>query len=325
MRSLRFVTYILLLGLVALFFFYPATEETIEPPKPLPVEQKEPPKPADPKPEMANDMKNTTFGRHVNLLKFSWETLDFTEKDLYKIAQDSIVVDEIPRIIHQSWKTTTLDGNFRVWSNSWKRIHPDFTYILWTDEDNRLLVQKYYPWFLPAYDMFPRKIMRIDLIRCVYLHRYGGLYADLDVIPIKSHITLYKKYSKFGVILGSISSDDNFEHNVPNAWMASKPGHDFWLMNLNLATQRAYSYPTSAEGVSGPILVKDCMLLWNRNQHNDIKLLEPGLIYGIDWRHERPEPCSSPNEIASNQTTFERCKSIFPNMFALTVWSHSWE
>ena len=321
----------MLIGLISLFFLYPSIDGGNSILNNNSSEQKDKEEKLV-KPEMGNEVRDTKYGMAMNETKFSWETDEFTEQDLFELGRLGEKMDpkmkqqsQIPPIIHQSWKSSELDGNFLVWSNSWKRLHPEFTYILWTDDDNRLLVQKYFPWFLPAYDMFPRKIMRIDIIRCIYLYRYGGLYADLDVIPIKSHVTLYQKYAKFAVILGSISNDDDFVHNVPNAWMASKPGHDFWLMNVNLATQRAYSYPTSAEGVTGPILLKDCYYLWGRSKHSDIKVLDPGLVFGIDWRNDRPEACSSPDALVKNRTRFEECKAIFPNMYALTVWSHSWE
>ena len=32
--------------------------------------------------------------------------------------------------------------------------------------------------------------------------------------------------------LGRITEDDNWQHNIPNAWMASSPGHPFWMFCL---------------------------------------------------------------------------------------------
>lgn len=31
-----------------------------------------------------------------------------------------------------------------------------------------------------TWDSFPRVIYRVDAVRAMYLHRYGGLYFDLD-------------------------------------------------------------------------------------------------------------------------------------------------
>ena len=45
---------------------------------------------------------------------------------------------------------------------------------LWTDEDNRALVQHHYPWFLATYDAMSRNVSRADAARYLYMHRYGG-------------------------------------------------------------------------------------------------------------------------------------------------------
>jgi mannosyltransferase OCH1-like enzyme len=63
----------------------------------------------------------------------------------------------IPLIIHQTWKTNDL-SSYPI-SNShvnWTVVYPDFEIRLWTDA-------------------------HID--RLIILHRYGGIYADLDVYP----------------------------------------------------------------------------------------------------------------------------------------------
>ena len=53
---------------------------------------------------------------------------------------------------------------------------------LWTDEDNRELIARDFPSFLPLYDGYDVKIKRIDAVRYFYLYKYGGVYMDLDVM-----------------------------------------------------------------------------------------------------------------------------------------------
>ncbi|KAG8809609.1 hypothetical protein FRC19_005126, partial [Serendipita sp. 401] len=71
----------------------------------------------------------------------------------------------LPRLlIHQSWKTRDLPSRFQKWSNDWRRIHGKrWTYVLWTDEDNRQLVEKFYPEYLETYNNLPREIFRADM------------------------------------------------------------------------------------------------------------------------------------------------------------------
>ena len=60
----------------------------------------------------------------------------------------------VPRIIHQSWKTTEVKEDFLVWSSSWREVNPEHEYWFWTDKDNRELVKANYPSFLDAYGTF---------------------------------------------------------------------------------------------------------------------------------------------------------------------------
>ncbi len=51
---------------------------------------------------------------------------------------------------------------------------------LWTDEDNLALVKEHFPHLLNAYQAMEYNIMRADIIRYMYMSKYGGYYLDLD-------------------------------------------------------------------------------------------------------------------------------------------------
>lgn len=55
------------------------------------------------------------------------------------------------------------------------------THHLWTDATARHFIQTHYPSFLATYDSYEYNIQRADAIRYFVLHRYGGIYMDLDV------------------------------------------------------------------------------------------------------------------------------------------------
>ena len=97
----------------------------------------------------------------------------------------------VTRILHQSWKDKQLPGRFKRWSRTWCECFPDWTHVLWSDVDNERFVKQQYSWFLPRYRAFNKSISRADAVRYLYLHRFGGLYADLDTIclrPFESHL-----------------------------------------------------------------------------------------------------------------------------------------
>ena len=136
----------------------------------------------------------------------------------------------IPRIIHQTWKDDNIPPRFQPYVQSWKHHHPGWEYMLWTDEDNRALIEQYYPQHLRMYDSFRSKIQRVDAARYFILHRFGGVYADLDFECLRP---LDAALECGGCVLGqepTVHARDVYRAPsvVSNALMASSPEHPVW-------------------------------------------------------------------------------------------------
>lgn len=58
--------------------------------------------------------------------------------------------------------------------------------MFWTDDKNRELIRTKFPWFLEQFDAYPNPIQRADAIRYFILYEYGGVYADMDLVPLRS-------------------------------------------------------------------------------------------------------------------------------------------
>ena len=99
-------------------------------------------------------------------------------KRLYaqELLQRPLATDltRIPKLFHQSWINSTLPTKFEEWSYSCRKANPDWEWVLWTDEDNLQLVQKYAPWFENTYDALYSEIYRADAARNIYMHVFGG-------------------------------------------------------------------------------------------------------------------------------------------------------
>lgn len=93
---------------------------------------------------------------------------------------------QIPKIIHQTWKSNDIPENLKEFVNSWRRIHPEYVFMLWSDDDNLELIKRKYPQFLELYLNIPTPVMRSDFARYVVLYHHGGFYIDLDVMCYKS-------------------------------------------------------------------------------------------------------------------------------------------
>ena len=99
-------------------------------------------------------------------------------KRLYpdELMQRSLATDltSIPKIFHQSWINETMPTKFEDWSNSCRGANSEWEWVLWTDEDNRKMVEKYAPWFLQTYEFLQTEIYRADAARNIYMHVFGG-------------------------------------------------------------------------------------------------------------------------------------------------------
>lgn len=103
----------------------------------------------------------------------------FTQEQMY----NSSLVDQeqlIPKIIHQTYKTTEIPEIWKLGQQLCIDLHPDYEYILWTDDMSRSFIAEKYPWFLDTFDNYQYPIQRADLIRYFVLNHYGGIYLDLD-------------------------------------------------------------------------------------------------------------------------------------------------
>ena len=91
----------------------------------------------------------------------------------------------VPKIIHQTWKTEQVPSHWQASQDEWIRLHPDWTYCLWTDEDIESYVRLTRPQAWQLFESMTYAIQRVDLFRYFIMHDFGGLYSDLDIVPLK--------------------------------------------------------------------------------------------------------------------------------------------
>lgn len=147
----------------------------------------------------------------------------------------------IPKIIHQMGPENKLNWH-PIWEDcrqSWLEQFPEpyYQHIFWTDSDLRNLVKESYFEFLDFYDEFPIEAFRIDFSRFCILHKYGGIYADLDFF-------CYKNFFKELVDdIYLLESKKEWDELVQNSLMASCPQHEFWIECMNLSKQKFFHIP----------------------------------------------------------------------------------
>ena len=150
----------------------------------------------------------------------------------------------IPRIVHQMWKTEYVPFQMKAWVSKWRVTNPDWMYVFWTDASSRAFVAKYFKPLLKTYDGLEFGVQKADMFRYIVLYAFGGVYADVDVEPLKSLDPIRDRapcilsqepnahhqilnYRKFG-------ARAELNHTLAcNAFMACRPGHPFFFYLLS--------------------------------------------------------------------------------------------
>ncbi|HEX9887471.1 MAG TPA: glycosyltransferase [Longimicrobiales bacterium] len=125
----------------------------------------------------------------------------------------------IPHILHQTWKDHDVPERFRESVESWRRHHPDWEYRFWTDDDLEALVAADYPGVLDLFRAYREPIQRVDAARYMILHRFGGVYSDLDIVCVRPITPL----AEHVVVL-----PDTAPAGVSNDLMMAEAGHPFF-------------------------------------------------------------------------------------------------
>lgn len=155
-----------------------------------------------------------------------------SQKD--KKTAPPVLSEKIPKILHQTWKTHDVPPKYRKWVNSWREKNPDFVYKHYDDAECRVLVASSYPEFLELYDSLPTGVEKADLFRYLVIHKFGGVYADLDTScekPITDVLT-----GGHRIILGKESNQQEFQ--CLQWFFAAAPQHPAFIEIANEIKKR---------------------------------------------------------------------------------------
>jgi len=91
----------------------------------------------------------------------------------------------IPRIINQVWVGPPIPERLAIWMGSWRDMHPDWEYRLWRDGDldwleHRDIVADWERLAPRNRGQFVSDIARLEIV-----HRFGGIYIDSDMEPVR--------------------------------------------------------------------------------------------------------------------------------------------
>ncbi|AJW19509.1 Sur1p [Saccharomyces cerevisiae YJM1342] len=183
---------------------------------------------------MRKELKYLICFNILLLLSIIYYTFDLLTLCIDDTVKDAILEEDlnpdappkpqlIPKIIHQTYKTEEIPEHWKEGRQKCLDLHPDYKYILWTDEMAYEFIKEEYPWFLDTFENYKYPIERADAIRYFILSHYGGVYIDLDdgcerkLDPLLAFPAFLRKTSPLG---------------VSNDVMGSVPRHPFFLKAL---------------------------------------------------------------------------------------------
>ena len=148
----------------------------------------------------------------------------------------------IPRIIHQSYKTANLPARWADVPQAWRTTHPNWEYRFWSDKENRELVRTSFPWLLETYDGYKYPIQRADVARYLVIATFGGVYADLDVVPLRDISELICKVNHTPL---EMLVTDRPPPGLTNAFFAAAPQSEALLNFVRTLPSRAQKWYVS--------------------------------------------------------------------------------
>lgn len=144
----------------------------------------------------------------------------------------------INRIIHIVWfnlgKGDKPYGKYLKGYNAWIQQNPECEVKLWSKEAviELMMSDPLYSRYLLPFFKLREPIQQVDMVRPLILHKYGGIYGDLDLICSKSVEPLFQLAEEHNKII-TMKSHTPMREAPTNSFYVGPQGHDFWLYYLD--------------------------------------------------------------------------------------------
>lgn len=177
---------------------------------------------------------------------------------------------KIPKLVHRIWVegSPLLPDEYAEAGERWRELHPD-----WIVQD----------WTFPPFPLRNKKLWdeapeadalryRSDLLRLELLARYGGVYVDMDVVPLRPFDSLLEGSSAFA---GYSPDRWKGERVVTNAIIGAAPFHPWILRAVETAEDSVREFGGSFTAmVVGPHHVNRAL-----DPDDDVLVLDAPFLY----------------------------------------------
>lgn len=191
----------------------------------------------------------------------------------------------IPKIYHLTTKSGLLNKNEQIiLSKNKKLLGDEWEVKIYSDDDNLWIIKNYYPEFLERFICINKGVVKADIMRCIYMHMFGGIYSDTDYQFLRR---LPEELMHFSLTIPSEELSVG-KLKLCNCLFFSEPGNPFWydfvddvLNKINISTlSEDEIIPTS-----GPIGLTRFYNL-NKEKYLEINIPEPITFFPLKHRWE---------------------------------------
>jgi mannosyltransferase OCH1-like enzyme len=235
----------------------------------------------------------------------------------------------IPRLIFLTWKLRRIPEAVQPCVASFQRRNPDWQVVVASDEDCLKWLAARRPVDLLWYEKLPAGILRADAIRLLWLHTYGGVYADIDVECFRSLDDLVAQLEASSASLGLPRDHPIHERihfkNTPmwmNDFMIARPGAPALGEALRILQERVESGkkidPRHAVMQTGPGLLNEVIAKLGGVESSGVLHLPWEIIHPLpDLTNEFPEKAAVESSI--RQRDWRQA-----NPYVAHYWYHTW-
>ncbi|OBA23521.1 hypothetical protein METBIDRAFT_107145 [Metschnikowia bicuspidata var. bicuspidata NRRL YB-4993] len=187
------------------------------------------------------EQQNDRLLAQIETLKVPPATMSVREKLVYMVPY--VARSRFPAYIWQTWKhglnDDRFDANFKEGQAQWAFRNPGFVHELFNDDTSLATIKHLYshvPEVLDAYESMPEVVLRMDFFRYLILFARGGVYADIDTMPLQpvpNWIPENVEATELGMIIcvGNEATSKNWRAEAHRRLefgqfiIQSKPGH----------------------------------------------------------------------------------------------------
>lgn len=231
---------------------------------------------------------------------------------------------EIPRILHFIYLTPGLPEKQSAFPmdvqehiDEWQRLHPDWMVVTW---DNLSLRQEF-PELASLVQPIRTMSWISNLLRYHVLERYGGVYLDVDIVPIRSLEPLRSRFQNFTACeqpesTGPLQNATDYQIEyceMVNNNVIGVPRHNPALQDIiQLSVANTLSKLKRFPNGGGNYELKTTgPPIWSKSvKEFDLTMLHPSLFYPCNWN--RKEKCRL--ELWKDE----------PHVYGMHEWKMSW-